>query len=111
MNIDLDKTLGYDMGKRTGIEALHKTLSRSTPAAMGDAIAADLTTMLNQAINTMLANPAKPGATLPLAQVTGYLGELARVTGSLAAGKRFEAKQVNGEPQLAIKAAGKTISN
>lgn len=110
MNIDLDKTLGYDMGKRTGIEALHKTLTKTKPAALGETIAADLTTMINQAINTMIANPTKPGATLPLAQVTGYLGELARVTGSLAAGKRFEAKQVNGEPQLAINPAGK-ISN
>lgn len=103
MNVDLDKTLGYDLAKRNGIEALHKTLTRTQPADLGETIAADLTAMLNQAINTMLANPTKPGATLPLAQVTGYLGELATVTGMLATGKRFAVEEpLLGDPILIV---------
>lgn len=90
MNIDLNKTLGYDMASRAGIDALHKTLAAATGADVGEKIADDLTALSSQAINTLLKDPAKPGATLPMAQLVGYLGELSALFGKLSAGHRFE---------------------
>lgn len=86
MNIDLDKTLGFEAGTRAGVEALLKTAERTPPAGLAEQIAHDLTFLTNQAVNTLLANPGKPAATLPLAQLVGYMGELARLTGRLAQG-------------------------
>lgn len=90
MNIDLNKTLGYDVASRTGINALHKTLATATRANVAEKIANDLTTITSQAVNTLLKDPAKPGATLPMAQLAGYLGELSALVGKLAEGRRFE---------------------
>jgi len=103
MNIDLNKTLGYDAGKRTGIDALHTTMTSTPPEKLAEKIAEDMTAILNQAVNTLLANPAKPGATIPMAQLTGYLGELASVAGEMAAGCSFERIiQQTGEPSLMV---------
>ena len=90
MNIDLNKTLGYETASRAGIDALHKTLAAATGANVGGKIANDLTAMISQAVNTLLKDPAKPGATLPMAQLVGYLGELSALVGKLAEGRGFE---------------------
>lgn len=93
MNIDLSKTMGYDMAKRAGVAALHQTMTNTENAGISEQIQSDLTMLTNQAINTLLNAPMKPGATLPMAQLVGYLGELALLTGTLAAGLSFELQQ------------------
>lgn len=104
MNIDLNKTLGYDMARRAGIDALHKTLAAATGANVGEKIATDLTAMTSQAVNTLLKDPTKPGATLPMAQLVGYLGELSALVGKLAEGRRFEVtKDHLGDTAVTVK--------
>jgi hypothetical protein len=57
MNIDLDKTIGYDMAKQAGIGALHKTLASTSKQVLAQQIQKDLTMLVNQAINTLLRDP------------------------------------------------------
>jgi hypothetical protein len=103
MNITLTKTLGHDTGKRTGIDALNLTMTTAKQAKLAETIAADLTTMLTQAVNTLLKDPAKPGATLPMSVLSGYLEQLAQVTATLAEGHRFTVEGKPGaDPRLVI---------
>lgn len=89
MQIDLKKTMFHDMGQAEGVRALRLTLTGTPGAQLTEQIAGDLTTMLTQAVNTLLASPEKPAASAPLSQFVGYLEELARVTGALAEGFAF----------------------
>ncbi len=93
MNIELEKTLGFEMAHDTGIAALHRTLTTGG-RPLGGAIAEDLTMMCSQAVNTAINSPGKPGAMMPMAQLVGYLGELSRVAGMMPAlGFRFTTKK------------------
>lgn len=86
MNVDLDKTLGHEAGKRIGAAALLKTAERTPAAGLAEQIGDDLTFMLSAAVNTLLTKPGNPAATMPMSQLVGYLVELARLTGRLAQG-------------------------
>ena len=104
MNIDLDKTLGYETSHREGIFALHKTLAAATGGNVGEKIANDLTVMLSQAINAVLKEPMKPGATMAMAQLAGYLDALSALVGKLAEGRRFEVtKDYLGDTAVTVK--------
>ena len=104
MNIDLNKTLGFETASRAGVDALHKTLAATTGANVGAKIANDLTAMTSQAINTLLKDPAKPGATLPMAQLVGYLGELSALVGKLSEGRRFDVTRDHlGDTEVTVK--------
>jgi hypothetical protein len=94
MTIEIDKTLGHEAALRAGIEALHKTVARTPANELAEQISADMTFLVNQAINNYVANPGKPGATLGLSQLTGYLGELATLAGKMAAVCKQEGYQV-----------------
>lgn len=105
MNIDLNKTMFHDTAKESGIRALHLTLTGTQPPQLAEQIGNDLTAMLTQAVNTLLAAPEKPAATAPMSQLAGYLEELARVTGALSEGYAFrsvEALPGVGMPTLEI---------
>lgn len=82
--IDIDKTLGHEAAQRAGIEAMHKTINRTPAKELAEQIKADLTFMVNQAVNAYVANPGKLGGTMGLSQLTGYMAELADLTGKLA---------------------------
>lgn len=116
MQIDLNKTLLHDTAKESGTHALHLTLTGTPTPQLAEQIGKDMTTMLTQAVNTLLAAPGKPAATAPLSSFVGYLEELARVTGALAEGYAFrsvEALPGVGMPTLEImpaKVSGTTLA-
>lgn len=76
MSMDLSKTLGYDIARRSGEEVLHQTLSKGGKA-VENAIMEDVTNLLNQAG----ASGVTVKETVPIARLVGYLNELALVVG------------------------------
>lgn len=72
MNIQLDKTMGYDVGRRSGKAACLKTLTAATDER-GGAILKDVAQLINEA--------GFSGATvkeqLPIARLMGYVEALA----------------------------------
>lgn len=72
MNIELNKTIGFDVGHRSGKSACHKTLTARTDAR-GSAIVKDVAQLINEA--------GFSGATvkeqLPIARLMGYVEALA----------------------------------
>jgi hypothetical protein len=72
MNIDLNKTMGYDVGRRNGKATCHQTLTSQTDA-LGSAIVKDVAQLINEA--------GFSGATvkeqLPIARLMGYVEALA----------------------------------
>lgn len=72
MNIELNKTIGYDVGHRNGKATCHKTLTAPTDARGGE-IVKDLAQLINEA--------GFSGATvkqqLPIARLMGYVEALA----------------------------------
>lgn len=92
MNIDLEKTLGHEIAKDRGVDVLRATFSKAPAGAIHKALAADLSQLMEQAVNALLNDPTKPGATLALSQLSGYLEELCRVVGLLTYGRQVESR-------------------
>ena len=69
--IELEKTLGHDVGLRTGKSVFHKTISKHSKSLQAD-ILADVAGFLNEAgfAGTSVKNQ------LPVSRLLGYIGEL-----------------------------------
>ena len=100
MTLELEKTMGFDIARRNGERVLHQTLTAPSKP-LQDAILEDIGNLLNQAG----ASGVTIKQTVPLAQLVGYLNELAMVVdGMVRCGFAFDSKELpDGERSISFR--------
>lgn len=104
MNLEIDKSIGFDFFRNSGKEVLFKTLSETPSNQIADVVRNDMTTFVSQAL-TQLANDRTCGGKAPahIARLTGYLQGLSEMVELVSMVSTFETKtSQNGDRQLVM---------
>lgn len=106
MKIDLDKTMGYDVGQRSGKSVCRKTLVKTTKSRDLD-ILSDMAQFINEAG----FNGATVKEQLPIARLMGYCQQIATaITLAEACGVQFiTTTKADGTESLSARINFKTI--
>jgi hypothetical protein len=82
---DLSKTVGYDVLRKDGAKALHKTLLKADKAMIDGDIQRDLDQLMAEMAKGIALGGGKIMETAGLVRLVGYLQELSLVVGMMPA--------------------------
>jgi hypothetical protein len=84
-DMDLSKTMGYDVLRRDGAKALQKTLTAANGGLIDGVIQRDLEQLVNEMAKGINLGGGKFTETAGLVRLVGYLQELSKVAGRMPA--------------------------
>lgn len=98
--MDLSKTMSYDVLRRDGVKALHKTLLAADSEMIDGKIQRDLDQLINGMAQGIKLGKGSFVETAELVRLVGYLQEMSKVLGMMPAfGFSF---QINDDGTLAM---------